>query len=139
MTHPKPYVAVATFCENAIEDREGVLSLIRIIDTVRVPAHPGLSGAHLRTFLVVVLRAGDAIGSYRCRLMLRPPSGDPKQVHELTLEFTGEERGINLRAEFVLPVTRDGGLYWVDVVVEDERLTSVPLRLRLEESAESAQ
>ena len=71
--------------------------------------------------------------------MLREPNAAPKKFAETSVIFTGEERGVTLRTDLVLGV-EEYGLYWVDVLVNGEKATSVPLRLqRAEEGTQSSQ
>lgn len=131
MDRPKPYAVVATFCENVIEGKDGTLSLIRVVDNITVtlgPDHERYPPLVAHAVLATILRSGEAQGLYTLKFILRPPSGEERQSPDMPIEFTGEERGINIRAEFVFPVTMPG-LYWVDLMVDGEKLTSVPLRL----------
>jgi hypothetical protein len=128
---PRPYVAAATFCEVALQEKDNVYSLIRIFDTITVRVAAGKPPLSLQQLtLMVILRSGDATGKYDVRLMLRRPSGEQREVLSAAIEFTGEERGANIRATLQLRV--ESGLHWVDVLVNGEKLTSVPLRIVLQ-------
>lgn len=124
-----PYVAAALICEKVIEDREGVLSLIRVVDQVvtrELPTSPQLS-------MVLSLRSEDAGEHF---LYLRPsdPSGAPMQVLELPIAFDAEnvEKPVTLLVYLNLEYTQ-GGLHWFDLVLGDQEsgpvLTRIPLRV----------
>ena len=138
----KPYIAVATFCEKALEEKDGVYTLVRIIDSVTVRVDPALARQGkpaIQVTLFVIFRAGDAHGKYTVAFVLREPNAAPKKFAETSAIFTGEERGVTLRTDLVLGV-EEYGLYWVDVLVNGEKATSVPLRLqRAEEGTQSSQ
>lgn len=132
MNHrPKPYVAVATLCEKVLQEKDNVVSLVRIVDTVKFAVVPG-QGA-IRLTLMVMLRSGEAIGRYEVRFVMRKPSGEQQELAVApTIELTGNEHGANIQADLLLRAT-EIGLHWFDVLVDGEKLTSVPLRLLLQE------
>jgi hypothetical protein len=128
---PKPYVAVATFCERALQEKDNVYSLIRVIDTIKSPAPPAAPPS-VQFTLMVILRAGDAVGTYDVRFVMRKPSGEQREAVRTTIEFTGEERGANIQAALLLHGVETGP-HAVDILVDGDKLTSVPLRLLLQE------
>jgi hypothetical protein len=124
-----PYLQAALVCEKALQEQDGVLSAIRIIDrviflqdpdgNVLKPQHP--------LVLVIMLKAGDARGTYKVRIEQEKPSTERDAILTVPMLFEGEERGnnvvINLGWEPDEP-----GLYWFDVFFEEELLTRMPLR-----------
>lgn len=133
MAKDGPFLAAAFFCENILEDKDGTLSAIRIVDRVTQQATgPGapkdMPPLTVTLWMLVVLRSGKARG--RRTISLRPegPSGRQAPPMELSVHFEGEERGQNFRTQIGF-VAEDEGLYWFDVLLEDELLTRVPLRV----------
>jgi hypothetical protein len=128
-----PYLAVAALCEKVIEDKQGVLSLIRIVDRIvanvvapDVPA--AMPPIPVSLTAVVILRSGEARGRHSLKIRLEEPSGLQQGTTEIPVFFEGEDRGMNA----VIPlqiVAREEGLYWFDVLVNDELLSRIPLRL----------
>lgn len=129
-----PFLKAALFCENAIEDKEGVLTLVRVIDRVvqqaigpDAPAEmPAISNYPLTAVLMFV--SGSARGSLEVGLSLESPSGMATNLGTSTILLEGEDRGANLVARMALNLDQQG-LYWLDVFVDGQRFTRVPLRV----------
>lgn len=130
-----PYLQAACFCDLVLEDKGGVLSLIRIVDSVvqttRGPNPPEDMPPFMRSInLVLIMKSGRATG--RSEIIVTPelPSGlKEKPLPPLSVHFAGEERGhnqiINLNYEFQME-----GLYWFHVHLDGEFWTSIPMRVR---------
>lgn len=133
MAKDGPFLAAAFFCESILEDKDGALSAIRIVDRVTQTATgPGapkdMPPLTIQLWMLIALRSGEARG--RRTISIRPegPSGQQAPPIELPIQFEGEERGQNFRTQLGF-VAEHEGLYWFDVLLEDERLTRVPLRV----------
>lgn len=137
-----PYVAVAAACEKVLQEQDGVLSLIRLIDRLIInaagPEAPDeMPPVPVQFTLVLVMKAGGARGRYSIHLTMEAPSGE-KMAMELNLPLVmeGEDRGVNLVIPVGIAVEQEG-LYWFDVYLadprvpdhEEELLTRVPLRV----------
>src|SRR5438105_2728031 len=135
-----PYVQLAALCERVIEDKEGVLSLIRVIDRIIVQAaqlggQPGtgppavMPAVPIQMWLVVAFKSGPARGTRRVGIALRSPAG-MKIGNDISapIFLEGDDRGHNLalQVNFTAP---EEGLYWFDVAVDDRLVTRVPLRV----------
>ncbi len=127
-----PYVQTAAFCDQVIEGKDGVLSLIRVVD--RLFSDPGAGvgegsppPVHLLT-AVVMLKSGSARGGHMLRIRPEAPSGLKLPEIQLSVLFEGEDRGVNVMVPLALP-TGDAGLYWFDILVGDQLLTRMPLRV----------
>lgn len=129
-----PYIQTACFCETVIEDKTGVLSLIRIIDTVTrtvaAPDAPDDMPPFPHTFqLVVMLKSGEARGRYNLRIVPQLPTGATENAILLTVHLEGEEKGMNFNGTLNFTFTMEG-LYWFNVFLDDEQLTAIPLRVK---------
>ncbi len=116
-------------CEQVLQEKDGVMSAIRIIDRVffgadseGTPLDP-----HYRIKLLVSWRAGETRGRYTARVVMEKPSGEQVPVLQAPVHLEGEERGVNLVIDADFAVDQEG-LYWFDVYFEDERVTRIPLR-----------
>lgn len=130
-----PYVNVAVFCEKALQEADGVLSLIRIVDTINVqtvgPDAPDQlpEGMNIDTTLVVVLKPGDAKGNQSLRIILEHPSGERHDGPQMSVPFAGAPNsGVNVLVPLKMGI-QDIGLYWADVFVNDRLVTRVPLEI----------
>jgi hypothetical protein len=124
-----PHLQAALICERVLQEQDGVVSAIRIIDRVFFilggDGQP-LSPRHPITFLIS-FKAGSARGRFTVEVRREKPSGEQGPGFEAPVFFEGEERGVNLviNAEFE---PDQEGLYWFDVLFEGDRVTRIPLR-----------
>ncbi len=128
-----PYIQVAALCENVIEGKDGVLSLIRVIDRfVHTAAGPNpperLPAFTIAPIFVVMLKAGFVRGSANIRIQPRTPSGRSLQELVLPVLFEADHRGQNLIMKLQLQVEEEG-VYWFDVRFGERVLTRVPLQV----------
>jgi hypothetical protein len=128
-----PYLNVATFCEQVIEDKSGVLSLIRIVDRMNVSAYgPGspneMPPANLNWFLVLSLKSGEARGSHTLKIIPELPSGLSKEPVTLSVHFEGGTRGQNVVSRINLKLEMPG-IYWFKLYLENQFLTKVPVEV----------
>jgi hypothetical protein len=132
MDKPKPILAVATICEKVLQEVDGTLSAVRIVDTVVL--EPIGKSAPTVPFIVslsalISLKAGEAKGDYRVKVVPRTPSGNSLSPFETTVSLTGGESGANVVFNFVLNAKEDG-LYWFDVYVEEVLFSRMPLKIQ---------
>lgn len=149
MTQPRgpgPHLVAALFCDQVLDEKDNVLSAIRIHDrfeVTHIKAEPGEKiplpakgrlGPSIVTFtLLVILRSGDYKGRGRIGIVPVTPSGKILARQDVELEFLGGEAGANAIIRGGLPPNEDG-IYWFDVYFEDRLLTSSPLRVLSVES-----
>ncbi len=139
---PGPYVQLATFCEKVLQEKDGVLSVIRLVDRILVTASSPDAPDELplgvvKTILAVALKADDAMGRYAVTIRIQEPSGAyvaDQSAGDVT--FEGAERGVNLIMNLEFPVIE--GLYWFDVVLSGTVLARVPLRIMYQRAPVSA-
>ncbi len=135
-----PYLKAALFCDSVIEGRDGVLSLIRVVDRLTITAAGAEAPLDMPTQevplnLVLMLISGRARGTSTITLAVEPPNGTPSQFWTNTVLFEGEDRGANVIAQFMHKFEMQG-LYWFHVRLDDEPLTSVPYRVIYQRAAQ---
>ena len=128
-----PYLQIAALCEHVLEERDNVLSIIRIVDRItlstsdpRAPA--AMPPVPVNVRLVIALKSGFARGRFDVKIGVVAPSTHVLAELSLPVLLEGEERGANI----VMPVSfsaEEEGLYWFEVRLGDRLLTRVPLRL----------
>lgn len=128
-----PYLNLATFCEQVIEDKSGVLSLIRIVDRMYVSAYgpsapDEMPPANLNWFLVISLKSGEARGSQTIKIIPELPSGLNKEPVTLSAHFEGGTRGQNIISRVNMKLEMPG-IYWFKIYLEDQFLTKVPVEV----------
>jgi hypothetical protein len=130
---PGPYVQTAVFCEQVLQEQDGVLSLIRIVDRIThsavgpdIPEQMPQVPINLRA--VITLKSGDSRGRHQVTIRPEAPSGQQLDPVTLPVLFEGEDRGVNLVVQLGLVVDQEG-LYWFDVLLGNRILTRMPLRV----------
>ena len=129
-----PYLVAALLCEKVLVERDGVKSAIRIVDRVNRTA-AGLQPPDLmepfdyELMLLISLKSGFARGPHRLRVEFVKPSQETVAPVDTTVNFEGDEdRGVD--AVVVLKIRIDmTGIHWINVYLNDARLTRVPLRV----------
>lgn len=129
-----PFVQSASLCEKVLQEKDGVISLIRIVDTVTQAATgqdpPDSMPSFAYTFkLALMLKAGEAIGRYQLVLKLEEPAGTYQQIGSTSIHFEGGEKGFNLISDLSLGLKQEG-IHWLHVYLDNDKLTSVPFRVR---------
>ncbi|MDP2731371.1 MAG: hypothetical protein Q8O55_12980 [Dehalococcoidales bacterium] len=128
-----PFLNVAAFCENVIEDKSGVLSLIRLVDRLTVSSHgpsapEEMPPTPLNWFLVLAFKSGSARGSVQVTIQPELPSGIRLEPIKLTPYFEGGNRGCNIVTRINI-MLRESGLYWFRILVGDALATQIPLEV----------
>jgi hypothetical protein len=130
---PKPLLAAAFFCDKVLEGDNDAMSAITIRDIYTVVLAPG-DLAHPDQRVPVSLNAllgfksGKVTEDRTLQLVLKSPARKKKVVYEHTLPFRGGEQGVNIKVNVRMQI-KTQGLYWMDVVVDGARLTSMPLKI----------
>lgn len=130
-----PYVQVAAFCEKVLQEKDNVVSAIRLVDrfiaTAQSPDPPEkMPPFAVNVTALVSLKAGVARGRYKVSLRGMKPSRLPMSpVVELPVHFDGgDNRGQNLIININFKAEEEG-IYWFDVVFGDRVLTRMPLEI----------
>lgn len=128
-----PYLQLAVFCENVIEDRQGVLSIIRIIDRTIVTASgpdapEKMPPVPLDARMVLGFKAGFAKGSYSVRIRPTGPDGKPLPEVIVPMHLEGDDRGHNIILPLRMALDQEG-LYWFEIYVGETLVTRMPFRL----------
>lgn len=128
-----PFLTLATFCEQVIEDKSGVLSLIRVVDrmniTVQGPTAPEeMPPATLNWVLVLSMKSGEARGSHPIKIEPELPSGTRLSPISLSAHFEGGNRGQNIITRLNMRLDMPG-IYWFRIYVDDQFLTQIPIEV----------
>ena len=129
-----PYIQMAGLCEQVLEESTGVLSLIRIIDTIthtesRPDAPIDMPPVTYPMKMVIMLKSGRARGRHELKMVPELPSGEVKPPLTRSIQLEGEERGTNnvINMLFTFPME---GLYWFNIYLDDSLLTRIPMRIK---------
>jgi len=126
----RPFVQVACICQAPLQEANGGLSIIRITERILVAGTTDEMQPWpvQNLFLVIVLKAGFLRQKAIIKVDTVTPSGKVEPGPEWPALFEGDDRGVAICVPFGLIATEEG-LYWIDVLVEKERLTRIPFRV----------
>jgi hypothetical protein len=129
-----PFVSVVAFCERVLEEKDGTISAIRIIDQFNFQgqgpdAPDAIPEGGLPVTLLVALKAGKARGGQRVQIFLERPDGTTLDGPEISVNFSpGESGGVNLILPMALPIV-SAGLYWANVHVNGRLMSRAPMNV----------
>jgi len=135
-----PFLAAAVFCESTLEDASGKISAIGILDGCQLflsnDAPPDVPSESQPAALVqnalFIFRSGDSPGKHKLRLVVEQPNGKRIKTAEKDIDLSGPSHGgINLKTNLLLQVSASG-VYWVDVILDDKRVTRMPLNVTVQ-------
>jgi hypothetical protein len=135
-----PHVQAALICENVIEDKQGVLSLIRVVDeiarTVVGPDAPDEMEPFVTDLkMVIMLKADGARGRSSIKIRPSEPSGRDLAPMQTPIHLTPGYGGVNLLIPLQFRVEYEG-VYWFDILLsagsghDDQLLSRVPLHVK---------
>jgi hypothetical protein len=130
-----PYVALACICERVLQDKDSVMSLIRVVDTyyLTIPADaPKDATPAFEVAAVISLKSGDLVGSFnKLQIVGNNPGGERKAMTEKPIPtiFNGGAHGVNVQLNLTV-VVKKFGMFWFDVLWGDEVLTRIPLDVK---------
>ena len=133
MPNTLPFVAAAFVCERVLEEKDKVLSAIRIVDTYYlaqlVPGSATNAAPVVQLTVLASVKSGDVTGEHEITIALRTPSGaGNKQIGQWRVLLNGGEQGANVVMNFAMQ-TSELGLFWFDLLFAGKLLTSIPLKL----------
>lgn len=139
MEHPEhavngPYLQAAFFCERLLEEADGVMSAIRIVDTItqgeEQTPHPEMPPVNLTLF--IAFKAGQARSQYDLKVAMKAPAGrsstHPTERHTQTILFDGAGH-VGAIIMPVASIADQVGAYWFSVVLDGRLVTRLPLRV----------
>jgi hypothetical protein len=130
MDKPRPYIGAALLCQNVLEDKNGVLSIINITDRLEYETK-GIPQGHRPVIIIkglIALRSGPVTGEFPIRIKVLRPNGEPKGEPFIVppVKLRGGDHGANVILNMQFAIEEEG-LHWFDIYFEDELLTRIPL------------
>ena len=129
-----PYLEAALICERLLEEKDGVKSVIRIVDRLLIGATGSevpekMPPINTKLTLYIRLKSGMARGPFPLRINLLKPSGESLPPMKQIIHLEGEEDRaqdivINLNLTIEIP-----GIYWFEIYFDENLLTKVPFRV----------
>jgi hypothetical protein len=130
-----PYLSAACLCDKVLQEKDGVLSLIRLIDRWNVAGPTPEMGTQLiQTFIAVTFKSGTYRGAAQLTVTPISPSNSRLPSMSWPVFFEGDdERGCGIAIPIGFPV-QEHGLYWFEVALSLQHLpaevfTYIPMRI----------
>ncbi len=137
-----PFLQMAVFCERVLQEKDGVMSAIRIVDRFTQIVPPAnvqtiLTPMRLDVFIAIAIKAGDIRRKAELKVIPKAPSGAELPGFSGTVLLEGDDRGVNVVVKYVFEA-KEEGIYWFDVNLDGMLLTKMPLRIIHQEMATSS-
>lgn len=130
-----PYMVAAFFCERVLQEVDGALSFIRVIDRWNIvgPTQT-MNPTIIQATLVVLMKSGILRSSAQLTVTPVSPTNERLQAIAVPILFEGDdERGGGAVLPMQFPVT-EPGLYWFEVAIapqggQNSVMTFIPMRI----------
>jgi hypothetical protein len=130
-----PYLTNAFFCEKLLQEQDGVVSAIRIIDRWNVNgATEGMPTTIIQGTLVVTMKSGIYRGNAQVTVTPITPSNNRLPPVVFPVLFEGEDdRGVGVILPMAFPA-QEPGLFWFEISLAGQALqprvvTAMPMRV----------
>jgi hypothetical protein len=133
-----PFLQAATFCEKVLQEKDGVVSAIRLVDRFTLSSSaegaPDLMPAiNVGISILIAFKSGDAKGKWELKVRPVAPSGQELPGFVGPVHFEGDERGAVVVIQYGL-AAKEEGIYWFDVMLNEKLITKMPLRIIYEKT-----
>jgi len=140
-----PWIAAALFCERVLEEKDDVLTIVRVIHKATVAAMDREGrlkpiseekGFPIPLTAFIAFRAsGEPTGPHSLRLVAHSPSGKTHDAGSYpdAIRFVADDQAFNLVVNMGV-TAREAGLYWFDVLLDEELVTRIPLQIQFAQS-----
>lgn len=137
-----PYLAAAILCERILQEKDETISIIRMVDRLAVTVNASDSPETMPPTAVninalISLKSGSARGRATVKWRTETPSGLKLPDQLFPVLFEGEDRGVNLIINLNM-IAEQEGVYWFSVLLDDQFLTRIPLRILYQRIGQSA-
>lgn len=127
-----PFLMAAFFCEHVLQEKDGVISAIRIVDrfihTVPGPDAPEkMPPFTIKFSIIIAFKSGDIKGKQDVKITPIAPSGQVLPGISIPILLEGGDNGANVNITYGF-YAQEEGLYWFDVTLNGKLFTRMPLR-----------
>jgi hypothetical protein len=128
-----PYLGMAILCERVLQEKDNVLSAIRIVDkiiqtTIGADSVEMMPPVTINLFAIISFKSGRSGGKYNFKLVSTTPSNEKMQEYTIPLVLEKNGKSANVIINLNLLV-KEEGLYWFDVLLNDKFITKIPLHI----------
>jgi len=135
-----PYLVAALFCEKVLLEKDGVSSLIRVVDRWTISgATEQMPLTVIQAALFLSCKSGMYRGSSEISVTTITPSKTRGSSVTLPVHFEGDDdRGVNVTVKMAFPV-QEPGVYWFEISLAGQLFTRAPVRVRYQRVAQTAE
>jgi hypothetical protein len=136
MTGPiEPYLKFGTICERVLEEKDGVLSLIRIVDkftlTITGKEPPGQLPRVVRLLTIIMSWVG-GLGSHEAAFNIISPGGEIQQSpRSWSFTLDAINQGHNIIVTLPVSMAKEG-VYWIEFILNDQVKSRIPFQMLYE-------
>ncbi len=129
-----PYIGIAVFCEQALEEKDGIFSLVRMFNEVNVTPAPGRplptveQPLPIPLLFFLLLYDADKVGWNRLSINMTDSLGPLPPTRSMSSNPLPDKSHLAVRARMTLPL-RSEGIHWAEVVFNGRLLSRVPLNV----------
>lgn len=108
-----PYLVAALLCEKVLQEKDGTISVIRMIDRITLTVNTldlpeTIPSTIINLSALISLKSGSARGKGIVKLRVETPSGLKLLDQLLPVLFEGDDRGVNLIVAFNMVIDQEG-------------------------------
>ncbi|MBV9767978.1 MAG: hypothetical protein JOZ32_00265 [Bryobacterales bacterium] len=124
------HLSIAVFCEKLLQEKDGGISLIRVLDRYHVSEPTETIPVQtIPLTLVILMRSGIFRGAATIKVQGYSPSGQALPPIELPTYFEGDDERGSMVVASIGFAAKEQGLHWFDVLIDNELKTRIPLRI----------
>jgi len=141
MNSTGPFVSAALFCQAVIHEKDEHLSVMRILDTITIhatEANPVPLPIVVQSDAFISFKSGGFVGEKPLTIEFvneQNIARKPAQTFP-ALKFNGGEHGANVIIKLNVEI-HDEGLYYLNVILGEDLMTRVPLKVVIKRLKES--
>jgi len=136
MTGPiEPYLKLGAICERVLQEKDGVLSLIRIVDkfTITITGkEPPDQLPHGVKLLTIIMGWVGGLGNHEAAFNIVSPGGETQRSPQ-SWSFTLDAINLGHNIIVMLPVRiAKEGVYWIEFILNDQVKSRIPFQVLYE-------
>ncbi|OGO06160.1 MAG: hypothetical protein A2Y60_06150 [Chloroflexi bacterium RBG_13_54_9] len=127
----EPHLRIGAICERVLEEKDGAISLIRVIDRLIITAQGADVPQELppgQAVITAVMSWAGGLGSYEAKIRVQMPGGESLETETFPFLLDSLDRAHNIIVQWALPIKRQG-VYWVEFLLGDEVKSRAPWRV----------
>jgi hypothetical protein len=128
---PEPYLKFGLLCDRVLQEKDGVISLVRIIDrfilTARGPEVP-MEMPEQRLDFIIAMNWVGGLGKHEAKVKIIKPNREEWESATMPFFLDSLERGHNIIVNMSLSIKQEG-LYWVEFLLNGRVKGRMPWRV----------